>query len=33
MSDLFYLLAMAELKTKNIKADKFMVFPSQKEKK
>lgn len=33
MSDLFYLLAMAELKMKNIKAEKFMIFPSQKIKK
>lgn len=30
MSDLFYLLAMAELKMKNVKAEKFMIFPSQK---
>lgn len=29
LSDLFYLLAMSELKTKNVKPEKFMVFPSQ----
>lgn len=32
LSDLFYLLAMVELKAKNIRPDKFMLFPSQKSK-
>ncbi|NJK94421.1 MAG: ATP:cob(I)alamin adenosyltransferase [Bacteroidales bacterium] len=32
LSDLFYLLAMVELKGKNIRPDKFMLFPSQKSK-
>ena len=30
MSDLFYLLAIAELKQSNVKVEKFMLFPSQK---
>lgn len=32
LSDLFYLLAIAGLKQDNIKAEKFMLFPSQKTK-
>jgi ATP:cob(I)alamin adenosyltransferase len=32
MSDLFYMLAMVELKESGIKPDKFMIFPSQKQK-
>ena len=32
MSDLFYLLAIAELKQSNVKVEKFMLFPSQKSK-
>lgn len=30
LSDLFYLLAVAELKSSGVKAEKFMLFPSQK---
>ncbi len=33
LSDLFYLLAMAELKSKDMQPEKFMIFPSQKGKK
>ncbi len=33
LSDLFYLLAMSDLKSKNIQPEKFMIFPSQKDKK
>ncbi len=33
LSDLFYLLAISELKAKDVKPEKFMVFPSQKDKK
>lgn len=32
MSDLFYLLAIAELKQSQVKVEKFMLFPSQKNK-
>ncbi len=32
MSDLFYLLAIVELKQSNVKVEKFMLFPSQKSK-
>jgi ATP:cob(I)alamin adenosyltransferase len=32
MSDLFYLLAIVELKQSNVKAEKLMLFPSQKSK-
>lgn len=32
MSDLFYLLAIIELKQSNVKVEKFMLFPSQKSK-
>lgn len=32
MSDLFYLLAVAELKQSQVKVEKFMLFPSQKNK-
>lgn len=32
LSDLFYLLAIAELKLNDIQANKFMLFPSQKSK-
>jgi ATP:cob(I)alamin adenosyltransferase len=32
MSDLFYLLAITELKASHVKTEKFMLFPSQKSK-
>ena len=32
MSDLFYLLAIVELKQSDVKVEKFMLFPSQKSK-
>jgi cob(I)alamin adenosyltransferase len=32
MSDLFYLLAIVELKQNNVKVAKFRLFPSQKSK-
>lgn len=33
LSDLFYLLAIGDLKVNDVKPEKFMVFPSQKDKK